>query len=366
VKADDDSLRQVGRWPWPRPRFAQLTDELTKAGANRIFFDVSFFGPTNGSDDLQFAAALKRSGRVVIAANTRAGTRSGESEADTTLPVLAAAAQLGSISWRYNYRNAVIEVPYAAKTANSVIPSFSVLLSGRPPRLNGSFTPDYSLDPESIPSISAAQVLRGNFNPARVRGKDVVIGGTSHIMGDEIFIPGTGRMAGVYAQIIAAETLKSGRPINAGWFPLFFVALAASGLVLRLRTSAHQGAMLGSCAVAIFVGATVAESHLLYLDVTPGLFVLLVVGFVLGWRRYRTRGLVNPMSNLPNLNSLRQYKQGRDQALVGARILNYEEIVASLPSDQERQLVDQIAARLNVGSPDRILFQGDGGIFAWF
>jgi EAL domain-containing protein (putative c-di-GMP-specific phosphodiesterase class I) len=91
-----------------------------------------------------------------------------------------------------------------------------------------------------------------------------------------------------------------------------------------------------------------------------------VVGFVLGWRRYRARGLVNPVSDLPNLNSLRHNRQGREQALVAARILNYEEIVASLPSDKERQLVEQIASRLSVGAPRRVLYHGDGGIFAWF
>jgi EAL domain-containing protein (putative c-di-GMP-specific phosphodiesterase class I) len=87
---------------------------------------------------------------------------------------------------------------------------------------------------------------------------------------------------------------------------------------------------------------------------------------VLGWRRFRLRGLVNPISNLPNLNALRADRAGRHQALIAARILNYEEIVATLPSDKERQLVDQIASRLNIGSPQKVLYHGDGGIFAWF
>ena len=51
---------------------------------------------------------------------------------------------------------------------------------------------------------------------------------------------------------------------------------------------------------------------------------------------------------------------------VAARILNYEEIVATLPPNSERQLIEQIVSRLTVGSPHRTLYQGDGGIFAWF
>ena len=108
------------------------------------------------------------------------------------------------------------------------------------------------------------------------------------------------------------------------------------------------------------------EANLIVADVTPGLFVLLVVASVLGWRKYRARGWVNSISNLPNLNALRANAAGRSQALVAARILNYEEIVATLSPDLERQLVEQIVARLKVGSPNRVLYQGDAGIFAWF
>jgi EAL domain-containing protein (putative c-di-GMP-specific phosphodiesterase class I) len=47
-------------------------------------------------------------------------------------------------------------------------------------------------------------------------------------------------------------------------------------------------------------------------------------------------------------------------------VLNYAEIAAALPPEQERLLVDQIVSRLRVGAPDRTLYEGDGGIFAWF
>jgi len=47
-------------------------------------------------------------------------------------------------------------------------------------------------------------------------------------------------------------------------------------------------------------------------------------------------------------------------------VMNYEEILATLPPQSERQLVEQIVARITVGAPNRTLFQGDGGIFAWF
>ena len=74
-----------------------------------------------------------------------------------------------------------------------------------------------------------------------------------------------------------------------------------------------------------------------------------------GWRQWKQRGLVNTVSGLPNLSALRANKAGRDQALIAARILNYAEIAAALPPEQERLLVEQIVSRLRVGAPDRTL-----------
>src|SRR5215208_3461893 len=62
VTVDNQALRKVGRWPWPRRYHAQLTDRLTEAGAKRILFDINFVGATDAADDLAFAQAVKRSG----------------------------------------------------------------------------------------------------------------------------------------------------------------------------------------------------------------------------------------------------------------------------------------------------------------
>ena len=47
VEIDNDSLRKVGRWPWPRRYHAQLLDALTEAGAKRVFFDIQLYGPSS-------------------------------------------------------------------------------------------------------------------------------------------------------------------------------------------------------------------------------------------------------------------------------------------------------------------------------
>ena len=192
-----------------------------------------------------------------------------------------------------------------------------------------------------------------------------MIGVTTDAIGDQYFIPGWGKMGGSYVQILGAETLRSGTPTHVGWIPAYLMALGLAAWAIYRKNSVRQTVILVTAAVALLLGPTLLEANLIFVDVTPGLFVVAWVGSVLAWRRFRVSGLVNE-SGLANLNALRANRSGRKQALIVARILNYAEIVATLPSDNERQLVEQIVARLSVGSSDRTFYQGDGGIFAWF
>ncbi len=45
VDIDEDSLRKLGQWPWPRTRVADLITNLTKLGAAAIAFDIVFSEP---------------------------------------------------------------------------------------------------------------------------------------------------------------------------------------------------------------------------------------------------------------------------------------------------------------------------------
>ncbi|MEO7635461.1 MAG: EAL domain-containing protein [Sphingomicrobium sp.] len=366
VEFDDQSLRKVGRWPWPRSHQAALVDKLSNAGARRIFFDLTFSGLSRPADDAAFAQSIRRSGRVTLAAKARFGPDAGAQQDDVPLAMFARNAQLGSISVIYNYQNAVWRVPYASRVRGHTVPSFSAQLGGRSGTVGENFIPDYSLDVASIPTFSAADVLSGTDFAGKLRGKDVILGVTSDAGNDKFYLPGTGKMGGVYLHIIGAESLKSGTPVDLGWIPAFLFGLAAALLSLILRGTRNQTIALASGAAVLLLGPVLTEMRMVMLDITPGLFVIMVISTALTWRRYRVRGLVNPVSNLPNLNALRADREGGRKAIVAARLLNYEGIVATLTPAGERQLVEQIVSRLNVGDSSRTLYQGDAGIFAWF
>jgi EAL domain-containing protein (putative c-di-GMP-specific phosphodiesterase class I)/CHASE2 domain-containing sensor protein len=370
VSIDDRSLREVGRWPWPRRYHAQLTDKLTAAGANRIFFDLVFENRSNPADDAMLATAISRSGRVTLPVRRHSGPYESESNSagfdSMPLDLFSRDAKLGTIGVEYNYQNAVWHLPYAVRVNDRLTPSFAASLAHRPSVSEKEFTPDYSIDPGTIPTVSAKDVLSGAFQANRFRGKDVVIGSDSEAVGDQYFIPGVGKMGGAYVHIIGAETLKAGTPVDLGWVPAFLLALGIAALAVRRKNPTRQNLIFGAGAATLLFAPAAFEAYLVTVDITPGLFVLLTVGSVTAWRGFRVRGLVNSVSSLPNLNALRLNRQGRSQALIVAKVLNYSEIVATLPGDSERQLVEQIVARLSVGSRDRIFYHGDGGILAWF
>ena len=366
IGIDDKSLREVGRWPWPRSQHALLTDTLSDAGAKRIFFDIVIDGPTNQQDDQALAVAIEKSGRVYLPVRNRSGIDQGSELDSKPMPQFARHAQLGSISVYYNYQNAVWRLPIASRVGDSLLPSYAAQLADVVPQSDQFFIPDYSIDPASVPYYSASDVLAQRVPAAALRGKDIVIAATTEAIGDQYFIPGTGKLGGAYVQVIGAETLKKGAPAYLGWVPGLLLGLAAAGLALRVRRNGVRLAVLLAASALLLFGPIPLESRLVFVDVTPGLFAVLVIGGVLLWRRLAVRGLVNPVTNLPNLNALRTERNGRDQALIAARVLNYEEILATLPPDSERQLVEQIVSRINVGTTGRKVYQGDGGIFAWF
>jgi EAL domain-containing protein (putative c-di-GMP-specific phosphodiesterase class I)/CHASE2 domain-containing sensor protein len=364
VLIDDKSLRTISNWPWPRRHDATLVDRLAQSGAKRIFLDINLSFPSTREDDTALAEALQRASRVTLFARSRTGT--GEERIDgRPLPIFARHSKIALATFRYNYQNAVWRLLWSGRLGGEKVPSFASALAGVDGPEEATFPVDYSIDVESIPIYSALDVMNGQVSK-ELAGKNVMVGTGSEILNDNFFIPGYGRGFGVQVHAMGAETLKDGRPVDLGWALSLLFGIAAAALAATRKSIVKQVAGFIGALSALLVVPGFLEARLIFADVTPGIFALLMVAGVLGWRRYRVRGLVNPVSNLPNLSALRLNKDGRRQALIAARILNYEEIVASLPANTERQLVEQIVSRLSVGAPKRTLYQGDGGIFAWF
>jgi CHASE2 domain-containing sensor protein len=100
VDIDDGSLAAIGTWPWPRSIMADMIGELDAAGAQVIGIDVLYYESSSKrfeprgdgttarvDDDALLAAAIKKSGRVILS-----GERSNGPKEPGVLPLLADAA----------------------------------------------------------------------------------------------------------------------------------------------------------------------------------------------------------------------------------------------------------------------------------
>lgn len=64
IDIDDESIRKIGQWPWPRNRVATMIDRLAELGAASIAFDMVFSEPDRTSPSTLVADILSREGSI--------------------------------------------------------------------------------------------------------------------------------------------------------------------------------------------------------------------------------------------------------------------------------------------------------------
>ncbi len=362
IEIDEKSLRQIDMWPWPRAKQAEMIDKIDAMGAKKIVLDILYTGPSGARDDRALADAIKRSGKVAIGAQTRLGDQVGKQNPGLPIAEIAKDAEVASLAVRYSWQGAAWKLNYATNFDGRILPSMASSIAGVTGPADQEFPVDYSYDVDSVPRFSAADLLNGKIAPSRLRGKTVVLGTTAYQLGDQYVIPGRGKRGGVYIHILGAETLRAGKPASLGWFPAFALALGFSIFALSSRRTFPL--MIG--AVALLILPIPLEMNLKFVNVTAGLFLLAGVAIRLALARSRSRGLVHAVTGLPNLAALAADKNGRDLPLVAVRVHNYAQIASTLDAVGEKLFIEQIVARLVLGDRNRVIFQGDEGIFAWF
>lgn len=367
VGIDDRSTRALGAWPWPRARMAQLLDRVSQSGAKSVFLNVPLTDRTTAIDDQALAQALGRAPKPFVPVQTREGNYNGEVKVAEPQALFASRVRQADASVFYNYQQAVWRVPFGTSATHPPLPSVAALLSDRPvAKPDGEFRVDYSIDATRIPQVSAADLLGGSGAASKLANKTVVISPVGASMGDQTWIPGRGRMTSVLVPVLAAETLKRGTPVDLGFLPALVLAVGLCAWSLTRQTRRGQDVPLACGALVLLVLPVLIESEGIFVDVFAGLAALLWVGVRLAWRRWRSGGLVNAQSGLPNLTALREVSGMSSKLLAAARVHNYAEIASTLSGQGESELVRQIVSRLAVADQPMTVYQGDEGIFAWF
>jgi diguanylate cyclase (GGDEF)-like protein/PAS domain S-box-containing protein len=263
VAVDEQSLREMGRWPWSRRTHAELVRTLGTAGAKAIALDIVFAEPdaTDPTADAELATALAHNGRVVLPVLNEQNRLNGQLLETLPIPALAAVvaglghvdveldpdniargvylkAGLGSPHWP-TLALALLELtdsaaqrtlPGQRAAAISDLPSPSPYLWRRDHRILIPFAGP----PGHFRQVSYRDVLRGAVSPTVFHNQFVLVGATATGLGDTLSTPVSGLtrpMSGVEFNANVLDTLRRGleiRPLPIGG------SLALTGLLVLL------------------------------------------------------------------------------------------------------------------------------------
>ncbi|MBC5764743.1 CHASE2 domain-containing protein [Ramlibacter albus] len=282
VDVDERSLREVGAWPWSRATLAKLSNQVAAQGASQQVFDVVFTDPK--ADDEELAKAVSRNSAVLaqVFALQQGGSQAvgqlGGALDWKACPApfqdasgyLANAPKIrsdfvGHITPRLDGDGLVRHVPAVICFQGRSYPSLAVaafmrgtgeqglalqrgespfdapwLLTGKnlpsgavPLDGRGDLRVAWRIHPESIVSISAADVLAGRVPAGLMSNAWVLVGSTAFGLNDSIATPFAAAGAGLQVHVQLMAGLIDGRtPYEPQAAVLYQLAMALLGFAL--------------------------------------------------------------------------------------------------------------------------------------
>lgn len=251
VDVDESSLARLEPWPWPRARIAELSQRLADLGAAQQIFDILFVAPKAGDEELAKVLADNHA----ILANVfaldqgeavQSGSLSGALQGVACAAPLSSARGFvgvapalsglpaGHITPRIDADGGVRRLPALVCHDGRAVPALALAAywqgAGEGAELvrgagllepaywlkhrQGAAVPldaatdllvPYSLAPDALISISAADVLSGKAPRELLEGAWVLVGATALGLGDAVPTPHGGAVGGVsvHAQLIS-------------------------------------------------------------------------------------------------------------------------------------------------------------------
>jgi CHASE2 domain-containing sensor protein len=317
VAIDARSLDEIGRFPWPRSIHARLIDRLTADGVRGIGMDVTMSTPSSDPrEDAQLAAAMQRSGKVVLPVFAEAVNLGGPlQEALPVSSIAASVAALGQVDVAKDSDERVRGAYLKAGLGSAYWPSLALALlqldhAGPGAALPGMRDPShndgspylwmrdnyvllrYAGPNGTFGSLSYVDVLNDRVPASLLKGRWVLVGATAEGLGDILQTPDS-PMPGVEYQANVLESLERGMLVT----PLDFLrqfALAALMLALPLLLYGLPGVGRGIgpllLSLLLVLGICITLLRACYLWWPPGSCLLVIVIGFAGWqllRRYR-------------------------------------------------------------------------------
>lgn len=253
VDIGESSLRELGPWPWPRTRLAELSRRLAGYGVSRQIYDIVFEAPREG--DAALAAALAGAPGIIAqvfvvdhGAPVQSGTLQGAIKGMTCPPAWAqaqgyvapaaglASAGAGHITPRIDNNGAVHRMPALVCHQGKAYPALAlaglaagniagwqlapgqgwlepawrlqlpgVTGPGIPIAASGDLRIPYNIHPDGLIAIAAADIFASRVPQSLLRDSIVIVGSTALGVNDAVPTPFNGATAGmlIHAELLA-------------------------------------------------------------------------------------------------------------------------------------------------------------------
>lgn len=334
VAIDEASLAAIGRWPWPRRVHADLIERISAYDPRAIGLDLLLSEADTAApkNDALLAAAMQRSGKVVLPVFMASPTGAGF-QAMPPVPQLAqSAAALGHVAIELDRDGIARSVFLRAGEAGRLLPHFAVSLmevaglvpagatlpGERDPHPGGGAAGDgiwyrdnwvpiwYAGPPGTYETISAVDVLQGRADGERFRDGIVLIGPTAIGLGDvyptpvsglSVLMPGAEITANVIGNLAAdwaapdragvGGLLKFATPLQNALLSLFPVMVLLAGL--HLLAPQRALALVVSLVALSLLGSWMGLRYAGYWFAPAGTLTVLILLYALwNWRRLET------------------------------------------------------------------------------
>ncbi|HEV2812601.1 MAG TPA: adenylate/guanylate cyclase domain-containing protein [Solirubrobacteraceae bacterium] len=284
VAIDAEDIAALNRWPINRRWHARAIDALRRAHVRAIAYDVQFTEPSgNEAADFALYDAVARAPGTVLSTTEvlengdtnvlggRKALRPAHARAANTRTPVDTGAVLRRVHHSIDGLETFAVAAAEAATRRQVERFDSRLI-------------DYHGPPGTIPTYRFIDLVKGRLDPAKVRGRVVVVGASAPSLQDLHPVPTErdGLMPGPEVQANAISTVLRGFPLReAPWWAGVLAAVAMAFVVplASLRLRARWSVAIGVAALALWlVGAQLAFDRGTVVAVVPPVLALVVGG----------------------------------------------------------------------------------------
>ncbi|MCW8984015.1 MAG: CHASE2 and HATPase_c domain-containing protein, partial [Thermoanaerobaculales bacterium] len=302
ILIDDEAVERYGPLPWSRSRLTDLVDSSAASGARGIALDLILAESTEPETDRELAEGLAGIPVAIAAAFDRDGSWLLPNES------LGGAADAAHAYGEVG-PDGVVRTIAATKQGHGLsLPALSLaaarfLRPELPIEPGASLRPEFRPAPQHIPTLSAASLLDGSYDPEVIAGRVVFVGISATGAGDQFVVPTGPRhqpVPGVLAHASATVSILRGRLLRVpswGWSLVAALTLALGVQWIRDLRGAFDLAAFAAIAFGIALLAVTALRLGLLLIPATSLLIAAVVSALLretveSWAARKESGLL--------------------------------------------------------------------------